>query len=158
MTDPDNCHNRDRNNRSVVVAPLDLRLGNIGSEGMRSGGNMGSVDMQPIGSAIRQPAVADDLFAVVIPKTHLPEGWDAPLQNPMPKIVPPPPPPPMQRRVNRQRQAATINAVLAPVLTRGDIAHRERMANLEARHQQAVAALQEQQRIRHMAEEQARQQ
>ena len=107
-----------------------LRLSSAANAFSRSqaGGNMGF--------PVRQPAVADDPFAVVIPETHLPEGWDAPLQNPMPRmVVPPPPPPPIQRRVNRSRQAATINVAPAPVLTRGDIAHRERMANLEARQQ-----------------------
>ncbi|KAG6881222.1 hypothetical protein C0993_002323, partial [Termitomyces sp. T159_Od127] len=116
-----------------------------------------------------------------IPETHLPEGWNAPLL----RMMPPPPPPPALRRANRLRQV-NQSAAPAPVaststrplaggplhdissghadpalnnLTRGDIAHRERMANLEARQQQALAALQEQQRIRQnaMAAEQARQ-
>ncbi|KAG6867194.1 hypothetical protein C0993_005888, partial [Termitomyces sp. T159_Od127] len=41
----------------------------------------------------------------------------------------------MQRTVYKQRHATIINAAPAPVLTRGAIAHSERMANLEARQQ-----------------------
>ncbi|KAG6861026.1 hypothetical protein C0993_002770, partial [Termitomyces sp. T159_Od127] len=108
-----------------------------------------------------QPAAGNPVH---IPQTHLPQGWDAPLQNAMPVMVPPPPP--ALRRANRLRQV-NQSAAPAPVaststrplaggplhdissghadpalnnLTRADIAHRERMANLEARQQQALAA------------------
>ncbi|KAG6859925.1 hypothetical protein C0993_003303, partial [Termitomyces sp. T159_Od127] len=73
---------------------------------------MGSGDRsnnQPLATSserpIRQPAAADDPFFVAIPETHLPEGWDAPLQNPLPIIVPPPPPP-VHRRSRRANQSA----------------------------------------------------
>ncbi|KAG6863471.1 hypothetical protein C0993_011352, partial [Termitomyces sp. T159_Od127] len=103
-----------------------------------------------------QPAAGNPVH---IPQTHLPQGWDAPLQNAMPVMVPPPPP--ALRRANRLRQV-NQSAAPAPVasastrslaggplydissgqadpalnnLTRADIAHREQ--------QQALAALQE---------------
>ncbi|KAG6881472.1 hypothetical protein C0993_001349, partial [Termitomyces sp. T159_Od127] len=109
------------------------------------------------------PRRVDAVAPVVIPETHLPEGWNAPLQNPVPRVVPPPPPPAL-RRANRLRQvnqAASSSA--APVatrslaggplhditsgnadpalnnLTRGNIANRERAANHEAMQQQALA-------------------
>ncbi|KNZ72343.1 hypothetical protein J132_03869 [Termitomyces sp. J132] len=94
MTDPDDCH-ANRNNRSleqintVVVPPLQL-----GPGATTSGSS---------GRPIRQLAPADDPFSMVIPETVLPEGWNAPLQNPLPRLVPPLPAP-IQKRVNRLNQ------------------------------------------------------
>ncbi|KAG5731229.1 hypothetical protein E4T56_gene14502 [Termitomyces sp. T112] len=55
------------------------------------------------GRPIRQPAAAADPFSMVIPETVLPKGWNAPLQNPLPRLVPPLPAP-IQKRVNRLNQ------------------------------------------------------
>ncbi|KAG5719878.1 hypothetical protein E4T56_gene15223 [Termitomyces sp. T112] len=139
------------------------------------------------GRPIRQPAAADDPFSIVIPETVLPERWDAPLQNPIPRMVPPPPAP-IQRRGNRLNQSAVAQAAMvipetvlpegwdaplqnplprlvpflpAPALRRvRPDAHREVMADHQIQQQHALAVLQEQQRLRHIAivEEQERQQ
>ncbi|KAG6858583.1 hypothetical protein C0995_015505, partial [Termitomyces sp. Mi166 len=119
MTDPDDhCANR-RNLRAntVVVPPLHFESGGMGSGGMRPGGNnqtaAGSLERP-----IRQPAAAADPFSMVIPETVLPEGWDAPLQNPMPKMVPPAPAP-IHRRNNMLRPVnqpiVAIPEIHAPV-------------------------------------------
>ncbi|KAG5329388.1 hypothetical protein C0989_009537 [Termitomyces sp. Mn162] len=94
--------------------------------------------IQRRGNRLNQSAVAQ--AAMVIPETVLPEGWDAPLQNPLPRLVPFLPAPALRR-------------------VRPD-AHREVMADHQIQQQHALAALQEQQRLRHIAmvEEQERQQ
>ncbi|KAG5736109.1 hypothetical protein E4T56_gene6318 [Termitomyces sp. T112] len=192
MTDPDNCQ-ANRNNRSleqintVVVPPLQLGPGGINQ-------SMGTGGLRPIATAsgplerpIRQAAAADDPFFMVILETVLPEGWDAPLQNPIPRVVPPLPAL-IQRRGNRVNQSALAQAVIvipetvlpegwdaplqnalprmvpsapAPTLKRvRPNAYRETMENHPNQQQHALAALQEQQRLRHIAmvEEQKRQQ
>ncbi|KNZ78774.1 hypothetical protein J132_09912 [Termitomyces sp. J132] len=224
MTDPDNCR-ANRNNRSleqidtVVVPPLQFGPGGMGTGGINQSmgsGGMGSeglrLNHQAIattssssGRPIRQPAAAADPFSIVIPATVLPEGWDAPLQNLIPRMVPPPPAPPLRRvrkvpmensmpimmpslsavhgRDNRLNQPTiaqptviipqTIlpegwNAPLqhpiprmvpllpAPALRRirpappppaPNVA--QEMANYQIRHEQALAVLEEQQRLRH---------
>ncbi|KAG5722200.1 hypothetical protein E4T56_gene5328 [Termitomyces sp. T112] len=94
--------------------------------------------IQRRGNRLNQFAVAQ--AAMVISETVLPEGWDAPLQNPLPRLVPFLPAPALRR-------------------VRPD-AHREIMADHQIQQQHALAALQEQQRLRHIAmvEEQERQQ
>ncbi|KAG6858241.1 hypothetical protein C0995_001477, partial [Termitomyces sp. Mi166 len=116
MTDPDDCHANRRNLRAntVVVPPLHFESGGMGSGGMRSGGN----NQTASGSSerpIRQPAAAAaaDPFSMVIPETVLPEGWDAPLLNPMPRMVPPAPAP-MYRRNNNMLRPVNQSIVAIP--------------------------------------------
>ncbi|KAG6880892.1 hypothetical protein C0995_003954, partial [Termitomyces sp. Mi166 len=81
---------------------------------------------------VNQPIVA-------IPKTVLPEGWNAPLENPMPRMVPPLP--------ALAHEAPLPNWM--PIMLPPPLAS-----------EQALAALEGQQRLRHIAiaEEQQRQQ
>ncbi|KAG6896729.1 hypothetical protein C0995_011107, partial [Termitomyces sp. Mi166 len=98
MTDLDDCcANRNHRANTVVVPPL-----HFGSGDMRPGGynqTAASSSERPI----RQPAATADPFSMVIPKTLLPEGWDALLQNPMPRMVPPIPAPVHRRNNNMLR-------------------------------------------------------
>ena len=91
---------------------------------------------------------------VVIPETVLPEGWDAPLQNPVPRMVPSLPAPSLRRLRHAalypmtSQPAAQIPMPIAPhpaILLREDIAHRERLTN------QQLGVLQEHQIHRHTA-------
>ena len=119
MSDPDDRRaNRSlRSNTTVVVPPLHLghgamESGGMGHGAMRSGGMGHGGNNQTTSSsaqrAIRQPQAADDPFSMVIPETHLPEGWNALLQNPI-------------------------------------------LANYQIGQEQALAVLQEQQRLRYIA-------
>ncbi|KAG6859374.1 hypothetical protein C0995_009195 [Termitomyces sp. Mi166 len=118
MTDPDNhCANRNLRANTVVVPPLHFESGGMRPGGMGSGGiRPGGDNQTAAGSSerpIRQPATAADSFSMVIPETVLPEGWDAPLQNPMPRMVPPAPAP-MYRRNNNMLRSINQPIVAIP--------------------------------------------
>ncbi|KAG6899542.1 hypothetical protein C0995_005746 [Termitomyces sp. Mi166 len=114
MTDPDNhCANRNLRANTVVVPPLHFESGGMRPGSMGSGGIRPRGDNQTAAGSserpIKQPATAADPFSMVIPETVLPEGWDAPLQNPIPRIVPPLPAPALRRVRNvRQEQSLAI--------------------------------------------------
>ncbi|KAG6883936.1 hypothetical protein C0995_011220 [Termitomyces sp. Mi166 len=164
MTDPDDHHANRRNLRAntIVVPPLHFESGGMRPGGMESG-SMGSGGIRPGGDnqtaagsserPIKQPATAADPFSMVIPETVLPEGWDAPLQNPIPRIVPPLPAPAL-RRVRNVRQEQSL-AILQEQQRLRHVAMAE-----EQERQQALAVLEEQQRLRNivMVQTQERQQ
>ncbi|KAG6869937.1 hypothetical protein C0995_016154, partial [Termitomyces sp. Mi166 len=164
----------------MVVPPLHfesgyMRPGGMESEGIRPGGD----NQTAAGSSerpIRQPATAADPFSMVIPEIVLPEGWDAPLQNPMPRMLPPAPAPMYGRNNNMLRpvnQPVLVVTIPETVFPEGWDAPLQNPIRIvpplpapalrrvrNVRQEQSLAILQEQQRLRHvaMAEEQERQQ
>ncbi|KAG5715838.1 hypothetical protein E4T56_gene17884 [Termitomyces sp. T112] len=110
--------------------------------------------IQRRGNRVNQSALAQ--AAMVIPETVLPEGWDAPLQNPLPRMVPPLPAP-VHRRVRNGPLPELIMAP-APLALQALLEEQQRLR--QRQQEQALAILQEQQRLRHiaMATEQERQQ
>ncbi|KAH0582612.1 hypothetical protein H2248_010540 [Termitomyces sp. 'cryptogamus'] len=145
------------------------------------GTNAPSMNDVPSGSSERPmklPAISDDPFSLnapvgqsiyIPPITHLPEGWDAPLQNPIPQNVPAAPV--LKRNQHRHKNQTHMSLALTanvastsssghrglpqPLhnmssgqadpalnnLTRGDIAYREMVSNYNAsQEQQALAA------------------
>ncbi|KAG6882908.1 hypothetical protein C0992_010312, partial [Termitomyces sp. T32_za158] len=96
-----------------------------------------------------QPIVAQPAI-IIPPETHLPEGWDAPLQNPVPRIVPPPPP--LRRRYNRrnhgQEQALAVleeqqQRLRDIAMAEAVLEEQRQLRHEEQRRQQALATLQQ---------------
>ncbi|KAH0581716.1 hypothetical protein H2248_011400, partial [Termitomyces sp. 'cryptogamus'] len=204
MTDPDD-RRANRGNRAsfhnfeqVNAAMPPVQPLHFDSIALGRGTNAPSMNDVASGSSerpVRLPAISDDPFSLnapvgqsiyIPPVTHLPEGWNAPLQNPIPQNVPAAP---VLRR-NQHRHKNQTHTSLAPTanvastsssghrglpqplhnissgqadpalnnLTRGNIAYREMMSNYNAsQEQRALAAFQEQQRQRNIAQEQNRQ-
>ncbi|KAH0591469.1 hypothetical protein H2248_001541, partial [Termitomyces sp. 'cryptogamus'] len=128
MTDPDDrranrgnrasFHNFEQANAAMPpVQPL-----HFDSIALGRGTNAPSVNDVASGSSerpVRLPAISDDPFSLnapvgqsiyIPPVTHLPEGWDAPLQNPIPQNVPAAP---VLRR-NQHRHKNQTHTSLAP--------------------------------------------
>ncbi|KAG5735443.1 hypothetical protein E4T56_gene12775 [Termitomyces sp. T112] len=105
---------------------------------------------------VNQPTVAQ--VTMDIPETHLLEGWDAPLQNPLPRLVPPLPAPIHGRVIKAPLPQPMLIMIPPPPHTLALFQEQQRLK--QRQQEQALAALQEQQRLRHiaLAEEQKRQQ
>lgn len=97
-----------------------------------------------------------------MPQVQLPPGWDAPLQNPIPTVVPPAPP--QVRRGRHRCLSGPLHNISSgqanPALNNlhcGHIAHREQVANHQAdRQAYLLAQLQQLQREKEQQEQQVR--
>ncbi|KAG5718620.1 hypothetical protein E4T56_gene16567 [Termitomyces sp. T112] len=73
--------------------------------------------IQRRGNRLNQSAVAQ--AAMVIPETVFPEGWDAPLQNPLPRLVPFLPAPALRRHIDLDPEHRPLNAAIAQRIFQG---------------------------------------